>query len=83
MGKELACNAGVMGWIPGSERSPGGENINPLQYSCLEISMDRGAWWTREFMGHKELDTIEHIQIPWMEEPGRLQSRGSIRVGHD
>ena len=31
--------------IPGLRRSPGGENGNPLQYSCLENSMDRGAWW--------------------------------------
>ena len=31
--------------IPGSERSPGEQNGNPLQYSCLENSMDRGAWW--------------------------------------
>ena len=34
-----------MGSIPGSERSPGAGNGNPLQYSCLEDSMDRGAWW--------------------------------------
>ena len=34
-----------MGSIPGSERSPGGGHGNPLQYSCLENSMDRGAWW--------------------------------------
>ena len=34
-----------MGLIPGLERSPGGEHGNPLQYSCLENPMDRGAWW--------------------------------------
>ena len=34
-----------LGLIPGLGRSPGGGNSNPLQYSCLEISMDRGAWW--------------------------------------
>ena len=33
--------------IPGLGRSPGGGNGNPLQYSCLENSMDRGAWWVR------------------------------------
>ena len=43
-GKESACNAGDAGSIPGSGRSPGGGNGNPLQYSCLENSMDRGAW---------------------------------------
>ena len=35
-----------MGSIPGLRRSPGGEHGNPLQYSCLENPMDRGAWWT-------------------------------------
>ena len=34
-----------MGWIPGSGRFPGERNGNPLQYSCLENSRDRGAWW--------------------------------------
>ena len=38
-------NARVVGWIPGSERSPGGGNGNPFQYSCLEYTMGRGAWW--------------------------------------
>ena len=41
--KESTCNAGDLGSIPGS-RSPGGGHSNPLQYSCLENSMDRGAW---------------------------------------
>ena len=44
-GKETACNAGDPGSIPGSERFPGEGNDNPLQYPCLENSMDRGAWW--------------------------------------
>ena len=43
-GKESACNAGNLGSIPGSGRSPGEGNGNPLQYSCLENSMDREAW---------------------------------------
>ena len=42
-GKESACNAGDLGLIPGSGQSPGGRNGNPLQYSCLENSMDKGA----------------------------------------
>ena len=33
--------------LPGLERSPGGENGNPLQYSCLGNPMDRGAWWAK------------------------------------
>ena len=43
--KESACNAGDPDSIPGPGRSSGDENGYPLQYSCLEISMDRGAWW--------------------------------------
>ena len=43
-GRVSACNVGVLGLIPGSGRSPGEGNGNPLQYSCLENSMDRGAW---------------------------------------
>ena len=43
-GKECACNAGDLGPIPGSGRSSGEGNGNPLQASCLENPMDRGAW---------------------------------------
>ena len=43
-GKMSACNAGDLGLIPGLGRSPGEGNGNPLQYSCLENPMDRGAW---------------------------------------
>ena len=42
--KESACNAEDLGSIPGSGRSPGEGNGNPLQYSCLKNPMDRGAW---------------------------------------
>ena len=43
--KESAYNAGDLGSIPESGRSSGKGNGNPLQYSCLENPMDRGAWW--------------------------------------
>ena len=43
-GKESACNAGAADSNPGSGRSLGGGHGNPLQYSCLENPMDRGAW---------------------------------------
>ena len=43
--KEFACNARDPGSIPGSGRSPGEGNGNPLQYSCLEKSTDKGDWW--------------------------------------
>ena len=69
MVKNLPGNAGDirdMGSIPGSGRSPGGGHGNPLQYSCLENPMDRGAWratvhrvsesWTRV----KQLSTHVH-----------------------
>ena len=42
--KNPPANAGDAGFIPVSGRSPGGGNGNPLQYSCLENSMDRGGW---------------------------------------
>ena len=44
-GKGSACNAGDLGSIPGSGRSRGEGNGNPLQYPCLENLMDKGAWW--------------------------------------
>ena len=43
-GKESTCNAGNPGFIPGSGRSPGEGNGNPVQYSCLENPMDGGGW---------------------------------------
>ena len=43
--KASACNVGDLGSVPGSGRSPGEGNGNPLQYSCLENPMDGGAWW--------------------------------------
>ena len=44
VGKASACSAGDLGSIPGSGSSPGEGNGSPLQYSCLEIPMDRGTW---------------------------------------
>ena len=54
--KNLPTNAGDTGSIPGLGRTPGGGNGNPLQYSCLENSMDRGAWQTTVPGVAKELD---------------------------
>ena len=53
-GKESACNAGDQGLIPGLGRFPGERNANLLQYSCLEKSMDRGAWWAFFFFSFCE-----------------------------
>ena len=59
MVKTAPTNAGYMSSIHESGRSPGGGNGNPLQYPCLENPMDRGAWWTTNPWGGKELDTTE------------------------
>ena len=54
--KNLSANAGDAGSVPGSERSSGEGNGNPLQYSCLGNSMDRGAWRATVQGVTKELD---------------------------
>ena len=54
-GKESACNAGDLGSIPGLGISPGEGHGNPLQYSSLENSMDRGAWQL-QFMGLQRVE---------------------------
>ena len=69
-GKESACNARDLGSIPGLGRSPGEGYINPLQYSCLGNSMDRGTWqatvhgvtksWTQRSNGHFHLSNNLH-----------------------
>ena len=60
--KNAADNASHAGLIPGLGRSPGGGNGNPLQYSCLENPMDRGAWWaTYSPWGRQELDMTERL----------------------
>ena len=48
-------NVGDVGLIPGLGRASGEENGNPLQYSCLRNSMDRGAWWDTVHGGHKRV----------------------------
>ena len=53
VGKASACNVGDLSSVPGSGSSPGEGNGNPLQYSCLENSMDRGAW--QAIVGHDYL----------------------------
>ena len=62
--KNSPANAGDVGLIPGSGRSPGGGHGNPLQYSCLENPMDRGAWWAIVQWVAKELDTTWWLSLP-------------------
>ena len=91
--KASACNVGDQGCVFRSGRSPGEGNGDPLQYSCLENSMARGAWQVTDHGIAKNQTQLEKAmaphsstlawQIPWMEEPGRLQSMGSLGVGHD
>ena len=56
-----AGNARDMGSIPGLGRYPGVGNDNPLQYFCLENSMDRGAW--QALWDHKELSMTKHVHM--------------------
>ena len=66
-GKESAWNTRDLGSIPGSGRSPGEGNGNPLQYYCLENSMDRRAWRSQggsaSLWGHKKSDTTEWLTL--------------------
>ena len=74
-GKESACNAGDPGLIPGLGRSPGGGHGYPLQYSCLENPMARGAWraevhsvtknrtWLRWLSTHMQHSTVKQLSF--------------------
>ena len=76
-GKASAYNAGDRGLVPGSGRFPGEGHGNPLQYSCLENPVDRGAWWATVH-GVAELDMTEATQHACM----HGQGWGS-RIWHD
>ena len=57
--KSPLVSAGDIGSVPGWGKSAGGGHGNPLQYSCLENPMDRGAWWATIHGAAKELDAYE------------------------
>ena len=91
-GKESTCNAGDLGSIHGSGRSCGGGNGYPLQYSCLDNPMVRGAWQGYSPWGCKESETAEatktftHMSEPERESPALMmilfwgQSRVKVKV---
>ena len=99
VGKESACDAGDAGLNPGSGRSPGeGKERHPLQYSraflvaqmVVENPPAMQETWVQSLGWDDPLEkgmathsSILAWRIPWTEEPGRLQSMGSQRVGHD
>ena len=71
-GKESACSSGDLGLIPGSRRSPGEGNGNPLRYSCLGNPMAREAWWATVHgvtVGH---DLVMKQQQQQMQSSGSL-----------
>ena len=96
-GKEFACNARDPGSIPRSGRSPGESIGSPLQYSWAslvaqlvknlpamrEIWVRSLGWEDPLEKGMATHSSILIWRIPWTEEPGRLQSMGSQKVGHD
>ena len=69
--KASAHNAGDLGLIPGLGRSPGEGNGNPLQYSCLENSMDGGTWWA----------TVHGVAKSWTRLSDFTHSLMDVRVG--
>ena len=61
--KKSSCNVRDLDLIPGSRRSPGGENSNPLQYSCLENPQRQSSLMGCSPRGHKDLDTTEQLSM--------------------
>ena len=75
--KESTCNAGDLGLIPGLGRLPGEGNSNPLQYSCLENSMDRGAWWATAPLAKSRtrMNEFHYLVMQCMWRGGRCRAR--------
>ena len=78
--KASASNAGDPGSIPGSGRSPGEANGNPLQYSCLENPMDRGAWWATVHRVTKSWTQLKRYSVAENEERAIPLSEGCHEV---
>ena len=82
-GKESTCSVGDLGSILGLGRSPGERKGYPLQYSGLENSMNCIALVSLTEKAMAPHSSTPAWKIPWVEEAGRLQSMGSLRVGHN
>ena len=86
MGIHLQCRStGGVNLIPGLERSPGGEYGNPLQSSCLENPMDRGAWWATVHWVAKSLTRLSdetHADIAELERDTRIRVIKSLHNKH-
>ena len=76
--KSLPANAGDLGSIPGSGRSPGGGHGNPLPYSCLENPMGRGAWWARVHRVTKSQTQLKHARVFCMGESAETTLQYSV-----
>ena len=72
MVKNLPANAGEPGFNPWVRKIPGEGNDNPLHYSCLENSMDSGAWWATVH-GISESDTTEHTAQHLLLNSGKIR----------
>ena len=86
--KNISANVGDTRSIPGSGRSPGEGNDNPLQYSCLKNSMDRGAWWATvreaatshtQLSMHTHTHTHTHTHIELMRDKQVKRQKKNIR----
>ena len=77
--KNPPASTGDVGSVPGLGRSPGGGNGNPLQYSYLENSMDRGAWGAA-IWDHEEPDTSEHTRTFWTTILGQMSLLSFVLV---
>ena len=83
MVRASVCNAGDPGSIPGWGRSSGEGNGNPLQYSCLENSMDGGAWWATVHGVAKSRTRLSNFTFTFtykVQEPGWLMSKGKEKM---
>ena len=80
--KESPCNARDLGLIPGSGRSPGEGNGYPLQYFCLENSMDKGVWWVTAHGAQKSLTQLSNTFSNMVTEDGDLEQGGLDRCGN-